>query len=68
MSIENVVGEIKEEIEKLNQALRVLQGIGGKRTKVERAKAPRRKMSAAGRRRIAKAQRARWARVRAGKK
>jgi len=68
MSIEAITTEIKEEIAKLTQALRVLEGIGGKRAKIKRATAPRRKMSAAGRRRIAAAQRARWARVKAGRK
>jgi hypothetical protein len=63
MSLEAVTREIKAEIAKLNQALRVLEGIGGKRRK-----APRRKMSAAGRRRVAAAQRKRWAKIRAGKK
>jgi hypothetical protein len=67
MSLESITREIRAEIEELNQALRVLEGIGGKR-KVKRATGARRKMSAAGRRSIAKAQRARWARVRAGKK
>ena len=43
----------------------VLTGVGGKQTKVKRA---RRKISAAGRKRIAAAQRARWRKIRAGKK
>jgi hypothetical protein len=66
MSLESIVEEIKAEIEKLNQVLRLLGG--GAKTKVKRATAPRRKMSAAGRKRIAAAQRARWAKVRAAKK
>jgi hypothetical protein len=64
MSLESIVQEIKAEIEKLNQVLRLLGG--GPKTKVKRA--PRRKMSAAGRRRISMAQKARWAKVRARKK
>jgi hypothetical protein len=63
MSLESIATEVKGEIEKLNQALRVLEGIGGKRAKV-----PKRKMSAAGRRRVAAAQRKRWAKIRAAKK
>jgi len=66
MSIENIVGEIKEEIARLNQVLVLLEG--KKQAKVTQVKAPRRKMSAAGRRRFAAAQRARWARVKAAKK
>ena len=66
MSLESIVEEIKAEIEKLNQVLRLLGG--GAKTKAKRATAPRRKMSAAGRKRIAAAQRARWAKVRAAKK
>jgi hypothetical protein len=54
---------IREEISKLNQVLHLLEG-GAKKT--TRAKA-RGKISAAGRRRIAAAQRARWAKIRAGK-
>ena len=64
--MESIVEEIKAEIEKLNQVLRLLGS--GATTKVKRATAPRRKMSAAGRKRIAAAQRARWAKVRAAKK
>ncbi len=63
MSLESIKQEIREEISKLTQVLHLLGG--GKLSKVKRA---RRKMSAAGRRRISLAQKARWARVRAGKK
>jgi hypothetical protein len=66
MSLESIVKEIRAEIEKLNQVLRLLGSRA--KTKVKRATAPRRKMSAAGRKRIAAAQRARWAKVRAAKK
>jgi hypothetical protein len=65
MSLESITKEIRSEIAKLNQVLHLLGG--GAKTKVKRAK-PRRKMSAAGRKRIAAAQRARWAKVRAAKK
>jgi hypothetical protein len=63
MSLESITQQVKAEISKLTQVLRLLEGTGTKTTK-----APRRKMSAAGRRRIAAAQRARWAKIRAGKK
>jgi len=62
--IEDIVQELKAEIEKLSQAVRLLEGT--KATK--RAKATRRKMSAAGRKRIAAAQRARWRKIRRAKK
>lgn len=65
MSLESIVREIEAEIEKLNHVLRLL-GTGAK-AKGKRVKA-RRKISAAGRKRIAAAQRARWAKIRAAKK
>jgi len=66
--IDYVIRLIEEEIEILNQALRLLTGTGAKKTKVKQPKAPTRKISAAGRMRIAAAQRARWRKIRAGKK
>jgi hypothetical protein len=42
------LGKLRAEIEKLNQALRVLEGIGGKRAKIKRAKGPRRKIERSG--------------------
>jgi exonuclease VII small subunit len=62
MSLESITQAIRNEISKLNQVLHLLEG-GAKKTK--RA---RRKISAAGRKRIAAAQRAKWARIRASKK
>jgi hypothetical protein len=59
----SITQAIREEISKLNQVLHLLEG-GAKKT--TRAKA-RGKISAAGRKRIAAAQRARWAKIRAGK-
>jgi hypothetical protein len=64
MGLENVIEEVRKEIEKLNHVLRVLTGV----KPAERAKGPRRKISAAGRRRIAAAQRARWRKIKAAKK
>jgi hypothetical protein len=67
MNLEPITQAIKDEIEKLTHVLRVLEGSGSKQTKA--AKEPRRRtLSAAGRKRIAAAQRARWAKIRAGKK
>ena len=63
MRMESITKVIRAEIAKLNQVLRLLEG-----AKATKRTAPRRKISAAGRRRIAQAQRARWAKIRAGKK
>jgi hypothetical protein len=69
LSIESITQEVKEEISKLTQVLHLLGGTGAKPAKSKaQPKAPRRKMSAAGRKRIAAAQRARWAKIRAAKK
>jgi ABC-type Fe3+-citrate transport system substrate-binding protein len=70
MSLESITKQVREEIAKLNQVLRLLDGSGGKQKTTKQAKTPgfKRKISAAGRRRIAAAQRARWARIRAAKK
>jgi len=69
MNLEPITKEIRQEITKLNHILKALEGAKGiKETKVSSA-GPRRKMSAAGRKRIAAAQRARWAKIKAaGKK
>jgi hypothetical protein len=61
MSLEAIKQEIRKEIAKLSQVLHLLEGRA--KTKVRA-----RKMSAAGRKRIAAAQRARWAKIRAAKK
>jgi hypothetical protein len=60
MSLESIAHEIRKEIQKLTGVLHLLEG----KTKVK----ARRKMSAAGRKKIAAAQRARWAKIRAAKK
>jgi ABC-type dipeptide/oligopeptide/nickel transport system ATPase component len=73
LSVENIVREVRAEISRLQQVL-VLLGETGHGVSVKKAAIaattdkPRRKMSASARRRIAAAQRARWAKVRAGKK
>jgi hypothetical protein len=64
MSLESITHQIREEISKLNQVLHLLEG-GAKKT--TRAKGGR-KLSAAGRKRIVAAQRARWAKIKAAKK
>jgi hypothetical protein len=66
MSLESITQQVKEEISKLTQVLRLLEG--RRAVKSPQAKAPRRTISAAGRKRIAAAQRARWAKIRAAKK
>jgi 16S rRNA C1402 N4-methylase RsmH len=68
--IENIIREVKEEIAKLSQVLRLLEGTPttGKRSAQKSTARPTRKISAAGRKRIAAAQRARWAKIRAAKK
>jgi len=67
-NLATVVGQLKKErdraakeVERLNAALAALSGSSGKRT------ATQGRMSAAGRARIVAAQRARWAKLRAGK-
>ena len=70
LSIENIVKEVRAEIGRLQQVLALLGGHGvsvKRKTKAVTA-GPRRTMSAAARKKIAAAQRARWAKVRAGKK
>ena len=68
--IKNIIQEVKEEIAKLSQVLRLLEGSSttGKRAARKSPGRLTRKISAAGRKRIAAAQRARWAKIRAAKK
>jgi hypothetical protein len=70
LSIESIKQQVKEEIEKLSQVLHLLEGGNQRAGKQAGATggAKKRKMSAAGRARIAAAQKARWAKIRAGKK
>jgi hypothetical protein len=73
MGVDSITAQVKAEIAKLQQVLDLLEG-GARPTVAKTASVsvppakPRRTMSAAARRRIAAAQRARWAKVRAGKK
>ena len=69
MSLESITQQVKAEIAKLNQVLHLLGGgAEQKATKQAKTPGPKRKISVAGRRGIAAAQRARWARIRAGRK
>ena len=68
MSLESITNEIREEISKLNQVLNLLEGGGNHTAKGAKGPGRGRRLSAAGRKRIAAAQRARWAKIRAGKK
>jgi len=75
LSIDNIVKEVRAEIGRLEQVLALLgadtgHGVSARKTAIVAATTdkPRRKMSAAGRKKIAAAQRARWAKVRAAKK
>jgi hypothetical protein len=60
--MESITKLIREEISKLNKVVHLLEGGAKKTTRA------RRKISAAGRKRISLAQKARWKKVRAGKK
>ena len=71
--IENIIQEVKEEIARLSQVVRLLEGTPTTPTRGQKAAQkstarPTRIISAAGRKRIAAAQRARWAKIRAAKR
>jgi hypothetical protein len=65
MSLSDVRVLVQREIARLSQVLRLL---GDSHASAKKAARKKRTMSAAGRRRIAAAQRARWAKIRAAKK
>jgi len=68
LSVEGIIQEVRAEIGRLEQVLKLLgHGTVSVHKPVKIGK-PRRKMSAAGRKRIAAAQKARWAKIRAAKK
>jgi hypothetical protein len=68
LSRETIVNEVRAEIERLQQVLALLNDGNVSSTKtVPTTATPTRKMSAAGRARIAAATRARWAKIRAQK-
>ena len=60
MSLESITKQIREEVAKLNQVLRLLEGTGVRQTKTKATKST---MSAAGRRKISLAQKKRWAKT-----
>lgn len=59
-----IIKQLEQERDRIDQAIRALRGVGSPNG----AGRPKRFLSAAARRRIAAAQRARWAKVKAGKK
>lgn len=70
MSMESIAQQVRADIAKLTEILRLLESEESEPAKhaMVEEKKPRRTMSAAARKRIAAAQRARWKKVRAGKK
>jgi hypothetical protein len=69
MSVENIVQQIDKEIADLTRARALLAGLSGSSTRGKLAVMPgKRIISAAARRRMAAAQKARWAKYRANKK
>ena len=65
-NLENALRQLRDEREKLDSAIAVLEGLVGRNSAAPRRGArPGRIVSAAARRRMAAAQRARWARTRA---
>jgi hypothetical protein len=65
MDFKSIVRDIDRQISELQKARKAIAGLGGVVGKGIRGA---HKMSAAGRKRIAAAQRARWAKIRAAKK
>jgi len=66
----SIIAEIRQDIARMEKVIELLGGV--KTVSIDevvgKPRKPRRKISAAGRRRIAAAQRARWAKIRAAKK
>jgi hypothetical protein len=60
--------QAEQQVQKLTLAINVLEKIGGNSSFAGRTGRAKRVLSAAGRRRISLAQKARWARMRHGKK
>ena len=72
-NLTNALQQLREErtqaqlhVEKLNEAISAIEGLVTKTSSTERKDRPSRTVSAAARRRMARAQRARWAEVRKG--
>jgi hypothetical protein len=70
MSRESIIAEIRKDVALMEHVIKLLGGVNTVSIDdvVGKPKTARRKMSAAGRKKIAAAQRARWAKVRAAKK
>jgi hypothetical protein len=69
MSVENIVEQIDKEIADLTRARALLAGLSGSSTRAKLSVMPgKRVISASARRRMAAAQKARWAKYRANKK
>jgi hypothetical protein len=70
LSVENIVREVRAEISRLQQVLALLSetGHGVSVQKTATVETPKRKVSASARRKMAAAQKARWAKIRAAKK
>jgi hypothetical protein len=67
LSRASIIAEIQQDIARMQKVIELLGGVKAVSTDKAVGKR-RRKMSAAGRKRIAAAQRARWAKIRAAKK
>jgi len=67
LRIMDVIRVLNQNVETMQKVIKLLGGVRVKKAS-KTAGRPRRKMSAAGRKKIAAAQRARWAKVRAAKK
>jgi hypothetical protein len=70
VSRESIIAEIRKDMALMERVIEMLGGVKTVSidTVVGKQRKPRRKMSAAGRKRIAAAQRARWAKIRAATK
>ncbi|HEX3742223.1 MAG TPA: hypothetical protein VHV29_21170 [Terriglobales bacterium] len=70
MSIDQILKELRQERSQLDTAIQALEGLTGTTTTAARATSSRKgsTMSASARRKISLAQKARWAKQRAGKK
>lgn len=68
MDTQSIINQIDSEISRLTQARALLANLGKTATKAAPKKRARRKLSAEARKRIADAQRKRWALVKAKKK
>lgn len=67
MTLDSIKQELRQERDRLNAAIRALEGLAGVSTQSTNGRRKRRTLSAAARRRIGAAQRARWAKWKARK-